>query len=496
MKTLLYLKKIAVFLIMISGLLYSLSALSVIGTSTYTIQHETEEHNIHADRRPEENSTGSHNIITAFIVLSVIALSVILIIMVKYLVRRLNEKEKQINAQSNRLNVITEQQTEVEKHYLSLFNRINDGVVVSYLSPEGEFSSIRDMNKQACLILGRTEERLKSIRIKDLFEESEQARIPDLINRLQTKHTHLFETRIVTEEGVVRNVEINCSLTDTNGAGWKVIAVIRDISDRISREGSYIEKLNTLKKSFEKRTRELEEANQEINLFAGTVSHDLQAPLRTVHDSLIRIQKRQQIDDPEIGKELELCISQTQKTGALIKGILEYSRLGRNVLELKPVGLSQICSEVLLQLDSIIRTEDADVKIERPMPRVIAHANTLFRVIQNLVTNAVKYVEPGIKSRVIMRAESRNGIVRLWIIDNGIGIAPEYQKKIFEVFERLHSSEEYPGIGLGLAIVKRGVQRMNGSIGLLSEVGEGSRFWIELPAAADGRENADATHTS
>jgi PAS domain S-box-containing protein len=437
-----------------------------------------------ASRDTTDNQSNSNSVLIFFVVISGIALLVILIFLVRHLINRIHDREKQIIIQSDKLDNISEQQTEVEEKYLTLFNRINDGVVVSSLSADGEFSSMQEMNKQACLILGRTEARLKSMRIKDLFEESEKAGIPDLVSRLQMQRSHLFRTRIVTEEGRIRNVEINASLTEANG-GWRVIAVIRDISERINREEDCRKQMTELKRIFEKRTRELEEANKEVNLLAGTVSHDLQAPLRTVQDSLMRIKKKWRTDDPDLDNDLTLSINQIKKTTSLIKGILEYSRLGRNDLDIKPVGLSQICSEVLLQLDGVIRAEDADVKIERPMPRVIAHASTLFRIVQNIVSNAVKYVGSGVKPEVMLRAETRNNVVRLWIIDNGIGIAPEYQERIFNVFERLHTSEEYPGIGLGLAIVKRGIKRMNGSIGLISEVGEGSRFWIELPAADD-----------
>jgi signal transduction histidine kinase len=136
---------------------------------------------------------------------------------------------------------------------------------------------------------------------------------------------------------------------------------------------------------------------------------------------------------------------------------------------------------VFIQLETVIRERNAEVQIERPMPRVLAHPETLSQVIQNLLTNGIKFVEYGKKPRVILRAEHRGSTARLWVIDNGIGIPPEYQKKIFEVFQRLHGVEEFPGNGLGLAIVKRAVERMNGKIGLISEVGEGSRFWIDLP---------------
>jgi len=236
--------------------------------------------------------------------------------------------------------------------------------------------------------------------------------------------------------------------------------------------------------------RDIEDMSREVKLLAGTVSHDLQAPLTSVQDSLERVKRNCVISDSEIEEEFIRTIQQIQKMNSLIKGILEYSRLGRNELTSTTLGLSQICSEVLLQLDGIIRTRKADVLIERPMPLVFAHATTLFRIVQNLVSNAIKFVDHDTRPKVILRAESRGKMVRLWVIDNGIGIAAEDHDRIFNVFQRLHGMEEYPGDGLGLAIVRRGINRLNGSMGVLSEPGKGSRFWIELPAGLKDESNS------
>lgn len=113
---------------------------------------------------------------------------------------------------------------------------------------------------------------------------------------------------------------------------------------------------------------------------------------------------------------------------------------------------------------------------------VVAHRQTLVQMVANLIGNALKLVSPGVRSEVRVRAEARDGLVRLWVEDNGIGIAPEHQQRIFRVFERLHGSETYPGTGIGLAIVRKGAERMGGRVGVESAAGAGSCFWIELPA--------------
>ena len=105
----------------------------------------------------------------------------------------------------------------------------------------------------------------------------------------------------------------------------------------------------------------------------------------------------------------------------------------------------------------------------------------LVRIAANLVSNAVKFVEPEKTPHVRIYAEPRDAYVRLWVEDNGIGIKQEHRDRIFRVFERLHGVEKFPGTGIGLAIVRKGMERMRGSAGVESEPGHGSRFWIELP---------------
>ena len=150
-------------------------------------------------------------------------------------------------------------------------------------------------------------------------------------------------------------------------------------------------------------------------------------------------------------------------------------------MQLAPVKLRDAIDDAIRQLGS-----DHGGTLEVHVPSdlwVRAHPQALIQVIFNLLSNAVKFHKKGVSPEVQLRTEADNSSARLSVIDNGIGIAPQHRERIWQVFERLHDRETYPGTGIGLAIVKRAINRMGGRCGVESEVGKGSTFWVELPLA-------------
>lgn len=149
------------------------------------------------------------------------------------------------------------------------------------------------------------------------------------------------------------------------------------------------------------------------------------------------------------------------------------------------MDLDRLVSEIVENYPQFQETAGA-IQIEHPLLPVHGNTALLTQIISNLLGNALKFVPPDRAPRVIMRSEQVGGKVRLRVEDNGIGIPREQHENVFGLFQRLHRPDEYPGTGVGLAIVKKAAERMGGKVGLESEPGTGSRFWVELEAANPG----------
>lgn len=235
------------------------------------------------------------------------------------------------------------------------------------------------------------------------------------------------------------------------------------------------------------RTAALRETVADLESFTRSVAHDLREPLVGMQGLIHLLWEDYAGQLPAQARNyLRRILAAAERMDILIQDLLNYSRLGRTELHTQPVSLSAVINECLSSQEPQLHKRDAQVSVEEPLPEVIGHYGTLVQVITNLLSNAIKFVVPGVQPHVRIKAEIRDGRVRLWVKDNGIGIAPEAQERIFEVFERLHGEEVYPGTGIGLAIVRRGIERMGGQVSVQSKPDRGSCFWIELPSANHG----------
>jgi len=207
-----------------------------------------------------------------------------------------------------------------------------------------------------------------------------------------------------------------------------------------------------------RRADELEAANKELEAFSYSVSHDLRTPLRAMQGFAQAL--NEDFADrlgPVAQDYTQRIVAAACRMDSLIQDLLAYSRLSRAQMLLQPLDLRSIMAQIQAQTEGEFREREAVVEAAIPeaFPHVMAHATTLVQVVTNLLTNAVKFVASGVRPHVRVWAEERGEWGRLWVEDNGIGIAPEHQDRIFRVFERLHGSETYPGTGIGLARLRR-----------------------------------------
>jgi PAS domain S-box-containing protein len=226
---------------------------------------------------------------------------------------------------------------------------------------------------------------------------------------------------------------------------------------------------------------ELERSNRELQEFAFVASHDLQEPLRKIQAFSDRLTARADGLDEEGRDYLQRMTSAASRMQALIIDLLNYSRVNTRGQSLQAVELERVLDEVLLDMEAGI--EQAACRIERqPLPAVLGDASQLRQVIQNLLSNALKFQAPGNSPLIRIYAEpATGGGSTLCIADNGIGFDEKYLDRIFNPFQRLHGREAYSGTGIGLAIVKKIIERHGASITASSTPGQGSVFRITFP---------------
>ena len=240
--------------------------------------------------------------------------------------------------------------------------------------------------------------------------------------------------------------------------------------------------LITQQKQLEAYARDLETANQELEFFSSSASHDLRTPLRglqSLAQALIE-DYEEQLD--ELGNTYLQRIKLTAvEMDTLLKNLLDYSRIGRTQMSLRRTSIQMVLDNALRKLRAEIERSDAVVEVQENLPTIDSFPLILEQIATNLISNALKYVSPGTSPRIYVGTEQRQQFVRWFFRDNGIGIEDEYQARIFKPFERLHGYESYSGTGFGLAIVQRGIERLGGHYGVESTPGKGSCFWVEIP---------------
>ena len=226
---------------------------------------------------------------------------------------------------------------------------------------------------------------------------------------------------------------------------------------------------------------DLARSNDDLEQFAYAASHDLQEPLRTIgaYMNLVKNRYAHVLDETAI-EFIDYAVDGAERMRVLIDDLLEYSRVDTRGMPLEPVNCNDVVEDALGNLNMAI--EDSRAKIDAsPLPTINGDRSQLSRLFQNLVGNALKFRQENRNPRVQIWAELRGHEWVFAIKDNGIGIAPEHQERVFEMFSRLHSRARYSGTGIGLALCSKIAQRHGGGIWVESEAGKGSTFRFNIP---------------
>ncbi|MGH7930249.1 MAG: sensor histidine kinase, partial [Candidatus Binatia bacterium] len=227
--------------------------------------------------------------------------------------------------------------------------------------------------------------------------------------------------------------------------------------------------------------KELERSNSELQQFAYVASHDLQEPLRMVSGYTQLLAKRYQGQlDSDAEEFISYAVNGANRMQALIQALLEFSSVGSRKTKLAPVDCNEVVQIALAALRASIQQSRAIVSYDT-LPQVLADELQLVQLFQNLISNGIKYQNGGSANiHVSCKPEGERWVFS--VRDNGIGIDPKYRNRIFLIFQRLHTQQEYSGTGIGLALCKKIVERHGGKIWVESEPGKGCEFYFTLPA--------------
>lgn len=257
------------------------------------------------------------------------------------------------------------------------------------------------------------------------------------------------------------------------GKPHQYVAIRADITQRKQAE----EEIMILNEELEKRVRE---RTEEMESFSYSVSHDLRAPLRAINGyaNILEEDYNDRLD--EEGKRLLKEVQQNaRKMGVLIDDLLAFSRLGRKEIERSAIDMNRLAKQAIKETELASR-HHASIKLWPLLPAKGDPA-LLQNVLNNLVSNAVKYSGKNEKPFIEIRSKRGNGELIYSVKDNGVGFDMQYEGKLFGLFQRLHSADEFPGTGVGLAMAKRIISKHKGRIWAQGKLNEGATFYFSLP---------------
>lgn len=381
----------------------------------------------------------------------------------KWLGRRVSNRDITDRKKAEEKARKSEAENIASKYARSLLEASLDPLVT--IDDEGK---ITDVNQATEIVTGISREQLIGTEFSDYFTEPERAKA-GYEKVFKDGFVKDYPLAITNKSGKITDVIYNASIfRNTQGQIQGVFAAARDITQRKAME-------NELRETLEK----LRQSNAELEQFAYVASHDLQEPLRMVASYVQLLQRRYQGKlDQEADEFIGFAVDGANRMRGLIDDLLTYSRVGRLGKPFERTNLESTLDIVLKNLQASITENNATVTHDK-LPVISADGGQLVQLFQNLIANAIKFHGKDPPS-VHVSAKDNGAEIQFAICDNGIGIDPQYFDRLFKIFQRLHTREEYSGSGIGLAVCKKIVERHGGRIWIESELGKGSTIYFTL----------------
>jgi PAS domain S-box-containing protein len=309
-----------------------------------------------------------------------------------------------------------------------------------------------------------------------LPEDQEAVRERSLARQRGEHPDDLVEYRIRRPDGEIRTVQASV-VTTTYGGQPATLAVLRDIT-AVKRAELEIMRLN---QELERRILDLRNANDELQAFNSTVSHDLRTPLMVVRGICERVRKKYgPLLDERFTEQMDIIRGSAAKMEQLINDLLAYARLGKEAMQRGPVSMNNLVRSVIDELRPIY--PDGEVRLS-PLADCLGDEHMLRQVFENLLSNAFKFTGHQTGRVIEIGCVPRGAENVFFVKDNGAGFDMQQGRRLFNVFQRLHSQEEFAGTGMGLAIVKRIVGLQGGRVWAEGKPGHGATFYVALPAS-------------
>jgi PAS domain S-box-containing protein len=371
-----------------------------------------------------------------------------------------------------------------ETEYRRLFESAKDGILIL----DAGTGQINDTNQFLVDLLGYSKEEFLTKKLWEigLFQDIQDCK-RGFAKLQQENYVRYGDLPIVTKAGRSVDVEFVSNRYRFDGSQQRIQCNIRDITDRVRAEvvlreqQIQIRQLNTeLEQRVKDRTAELEAANKELEAFAYSVSHDLRAPLRAI-DGFVHLLQESGTEPPPEKRQhyLQMVTDNARQMSRLIDDLLRFSRTNRQSVQFQVVAPDELVRQSLEDLQAERDGRQIELQIGA-LPECWGDGSLLKQVWLNLIGNALKYTRKRDPAKIQIGSKTQDGQTVYFVIDNGVGFDMQYANKLFGVFQRLHTAEEFEGTGIGLALVQRILHRHGGRIWADGKVDQGATFSFTL----------------